>query len=402
MTETRMDVPEWNNKVDEWLKSQGDKAGEERRAEWPPDKLGLRGGIEDKIATPDRIGDYAHMMGDPNPLWSNQDYARETRWGAIIAPPTFENTIGTPFDYYEIYKLPGTFTIMDAGISRDYFTVIRPLDEFTATDIYKGVSEIPEALKPYRRFIQQIERTYYNQRHEKVAVVIRDTAIIADAPGNKYNLFRELYGGIKRPRYSRADLAEIYQSYEDEFAGKYRRGDDPRYWEDTQEGDNIHSLIFGPLGDADSQYIFRTGHGRSFALKWATIKHVLDRAVVDPETGEYMYFLEQYFSDRMAREVGFPHAVGVAMQNEVCVVHAITNWMGDDGFIRKFDLRHEGMNFQGDVSRVNGTVKRKYTDKNKHLVDIEAQSECQDGRLLIKGVVTVQLPSKGNMYIKLS
>ncbi len=40
-------------------------------------------------ATRDNIRHYAHGIGDDNPLWCDPDYAAGTRWGGVIAPPSF-------------------------------------------------------------------------------------------------------------------------------------------------------------------------------------------------------------------------------------------------------------------------------------------------------------------------
>ena len=40
-------------------------------------------------ASRDVVRHYAWGIGDDNPLWSDTDYAAGTRWGRIIAPPTF-------------------------------------------------------------------------------------------------------------------------------------------------------------------------------------------------------------------------------------------------------------------------------------------------------------------------
>ncbi len=385
---------EWNKAVDAWLEEQARHAGEERPVDWPPEICGLRGGLENKIVTHDQITRYAADTGDLNPLWADTDYAQNTRWGGLIAPPTFENCIGAPFDYWEIYKLPSFLTITDAGSVREYFTVIRPLDEFTAVDIYAGVREEAEPGKPYRHFIQRIQRTYRNQRHEKVAVVTRDTSIIVDAPGSKYSYRREKFQGTKRPHYSQAELDEIYHDYDEQLEGKWRRGDEIRYWEDVTEGEEVHPLVAGPLDGSETLFLQKTGYTRSFALKWAAIKQDLTRAAVDPQTGEYRYFIDQYYKDIVAQELGLPYAAGFPLQNEAICAHAVTDWMGDDGFVVKLDLQHVGMNFLGDTTRVMGKVSRKYTSKRDHLVDLDVWSECQDGRPIVRGTATVRLLSR--------
>lgn len=44
---------------------------------------------------------FAEAIGDPNPLYRDEDFAKNTRYGNIIAPPTFSRT----FEYGEIEGL---------------------------------------------------------------------------------------------------------------------------------------------------------------------------------------------------------------------------------------------------------------------------------------------------------
>ncbi len=48
------------------------------------DFRGARATIE---ITPDNIRDYCNYMGSENPLFLDEDYAAQTRWGGLIAPP---------------------------------------------------------------------------------------------------------------------------------------------------------------------------------------------------------------------------------------------------------------------------------------------------------------------------
>ena len=56
-------------------------------------RIGVR--IQDSLepwcheATRDNIRHYAHGIGDDNPLWCDPAYARATRYGDVIAPPSF-------------------------------------------------------------------------------------------------------------------------------------------------------------------------------------------------------------------------------------------------------------------------------------------------------------------------
>ena len=52
-------------------------------------------------ATKDAIWHFAEALGDDNPLWTDEEYASKSRYGRIIAPPTFLYTFSIqPKVYY--------------------------------------------------------------------------------------------------------------------------------------------------------------------------------------------------------------------------------------------------------------------------------------------------------------
>src|SRR3970282_73239 len=60
------------------------------------DELRLRVGmsVEDeqsyvRVATEDSIRNYAMGLGAGNPRWLDREHAERTRWGSLLAPPTF-------------------------------------------------------------------------------------------------------------------------------------------------------------------------------------------------------------------------------------------------------------------------------------------------------------------------
>ena len=68
-------------------------------------------------ASRDTIRHWAWGIGDENPLWCDERYANNTRWGCIIAPPTFVQTCGSvKFDQ----GLPGVHALY-AGETWDFY-----------------------------------------------------------------------------------------------------------------------------------------------------------------------------------------------------------------------------------------------------------------------------------------
>ena len=91
------------------------------------------------------------------------------------------------------------------------------------------------------------------------------------------------------------------------------------------------------------------------------------------------------------------YAIGEGKGNQTAVAHAVTNWMGDDGFVKKLALNILDANwiaYHGDMAWAKGKVSRKYIDKGEHLVDLELWSENQRGQLHTQGTATVRLLSR--------
>ena len=99
--------------------------------------------------------------------------------------------------------------------------------------------------------------------------------------------------------------------------------------------------------------------------------------------------------DEFAQLVGTPGAYDYGPERCSWLTHHLTNWMGDDGFLRRATSKIRRHNPAGDLLTFHGTVTRKYTEGDRHLVEIEQEARNQDGELSIIGTGTVELPSKG-------
>lgn len=76
---------------------------------------------------------FAEAIGDPNPLWSDEIAARESRFGGIVAPPTFLRAARTQ----RLEDLPPDFPfkrLLDGGSEWEYFEPVRVGDRITAVN----------------------------------------------------------------------------------------------------------------------------------------------------------------------------------------------------------------------------------------------------------------------------
>ena len=354
--------------------------------------------VLNRLVTEDLIRHFGEAVGDPNPLWRDPNYARNTRWGSIIAPPTFDRAIGHSVVVLlqPIGRIPGWLGYY-GGTKRVHLKPIRPGDKFRAVDKYLGITEKSNPAKPYRFFFQSNERSFINQRDEVVVISIGYTTNTAIPPGEKDSMTKSVFAGRERHHFTKEELDFIHHAYEEEIEGKWRQGAEVRYWEDVVEGDELHPVIKGPLDISDTvSFLAAVGMAweGGFAMKWKMIKATANDALIDPVSGEYHAPIDMHYLDSIARQNGVPWAYATGVQNEANLAHLVTNWMGDDGFVKRSDFSHRALLFMGDMSTQKGKVRKKYVENGEHLVDLEIWGETQDGIRHTIGNVTVRLVSR--------
>ncbi|MFC2002825.1 MaoC family dehydratase N-terminal domain-containing protein [Chloroflexota bacterium] len=110
----------------------------------------------------------AEAVGDPNPLWQDEEYAEKSRYGGIIASPTF--LFSLRFD--EVTRLITELECplkneLNGGSEIEYFQPIRPGDVITVRAKLSDVHE--REGRSGKLLFFPIDLTYENQRGELVA-----------------------------------------------------------------------------------------------------------------------------------------------------------------------------------------------------------------------------------------
>lgn len=109
---------------------------------------------------------FVQAVGDPNPLWQDKDYARKSRYGGIVAPPTFILTVGFELIGRLLTSLSST-TLLHGSTELEYYQPVRPGDVVTASPKIANIRE-HQGKKGKLMFIT-VDITYKNQRQELVA-----------------------------------------------------------------------------------------------------------------------------------------------------------------------------------------------------------------------------------------
>jgi len=389
----------WNKTLDERIAMFNDGRGE-IKVPLPPHAVmddEYERGMNYSTITEDIVRHFADAIGDPNPLWRDPSYAAGTRWGGIIAPPLFESCISYGSAFGGRLRVPGIARLA-AGNKHDYFVPIRPGDKFTIYDQYGGFEEKKNVSgKPYRMFIESVPRYTINQREEVAAIATHRNIYMATPPSKRKGKEKKIgrYADKKRPHYSQEDLDAIHKGYDEQLAGTYRRGAKTLYWEDVVEGEEIRSVVKGPYDVCDAcARTMVSCYPYAFAIKWAAMRNHLPTHPIDSETGEYRFRRDWHYQDSAARMFGVPFANVGGIHNEMMLVHLITDWMGDDGFVKSVDGQDRRMNFFGDMTWVKGKVSRKFVRDGEHLVELEVWGENQDGVIHTKQTAIVKLVAK--------
>jgi acyl dehydratase len=351
--------------------------------------------MSSRHVTDDLIRNFAVCHGDANPLWRDRDYAEASPWGKIIGPPAQLMSLSAA----AILPPPPpikNWTMMAAGAE---YTIDRPLvhgDEIDGTDVWVGFVERSKPDRPHRTFVLTAERRFTDQKGQSVGKLAMRAFAMAPRSGQDAGDGPKGPPPRERPCYSEEQLQEIYAHYDAENAGQLRRGAEPRFWEDVNEGDDIGKLIKGPIDILDSaSFIQMVGGGVGFADKWMLIKNELDLSPRDPVTNAYHFNFDWHLDDGSAQAMGQPYALVFGAQIEAHCSHLLTNWGGDHSMVRLMDNRIIAPMFLGETAHFAGKVSRKFEEDGRGLVEIAIQASQQDGIPVGTQRAIVQLPHRG-------
>jgi acyl dehydratase len=352
--------------------------------------------IEDSLepwcyeASRDNIRHWAHGIGDDNPLWCEPGYAVTAIYGRVLAPPSFIFTLNRSFSGY-VGGLAGVHA-MFAGIDVTWHKPMMVGDQFTTRAWLKDLVE--HETRFAGRSIQQIYRCeFYNQKRELVAEgdswCFRTERDTARERGTKYDAVK-----TKNPvRYSPEQLARIFSYYEAEEV----RGAVARYIEDVKAGDKLQTMVKGPM-TVTGFIAFAQGWGglyiRANKLAWNQLQKHPGLGIANkfgiPDVPERVHW-----EDDLATLVGTPAAYDYGPERCSWMSHHLTNWMGDNGFLRRLEVKIRRHNPVGDTLYINGEVQRTFEEGGSHYAEIAQEANNQDGELSVLAKGIVRLPSRG-------
>jgi hypothetical protein len=360
-----------------------------------------------RVATKALILNRAKSIHDPNPLWRDEKYARQTRWGSIIAPPFFELviTFQGPINFRPIppevgigrgmmgFGAPGKdqSVIWTYLPHWEFFKPIRPGDSFR---VWCGPNNHIDKTDPDgkgpRIFLLHDQLKYFNQKDELVAIKHKKNAYCIVAPAEQKQAIPAIkpLPKLEPHKYTQEECDFIDNMRHNEII----RGAKIRWWEDVKIGEELQPVTNGPTNIWEQALDMTSLGATPVEEKKGVPPHV---PILDPETGVWHNPSETHLSDRVAQLQSFPQAYTMMSLWEALLGRLITNWMGDDGFLKRTAFDRMENDIIGDTIIGRGRVIKKYiTDNEEHVVDIACWAENMRGYITKAGTATIGLLSR--------
>lgn len=338
-------------------------------------------------ATRDAIRHWAEAIGDRNPFWTDEAYAKTTRWGGLIAPPTMLAAFDKLSSGYR-GGLPGVHSFF-GGIDWTWAAPVRLNDKISVSIVFSDLVE--KAGRFSGRMFQQIsDVTFTNQEGTAVCSGKSWGMRTERAEGRSHRK----HSALELKHYTDKDLADIYSAYENEFT----RGSAQFYWQDVIVGEPLPSLPKGPYTPTQA-VAFEMARGglyiKTHGFWYDYLKQHPALGIANelglPEPPERVHW-----DSELARRVGVPAAYDYGHERIAWLGQLITNWAGDEAFLRRLQVRIKRFNLLGDMTWCRGIVTDKREVGGVSVVDCEIWCEDQRGQRTAEGIATVEVPKRAD------
>ena len=138
-----------------------------------------------------------------------------------------------------------------------------------------------------------------------------------------------------------------------------------RYWEDVQVGQQLPPLVKQPTPRQLVQYAGASGD-----------------------------FYEVHYDADFARAAGLPGIIVHGALKSAFLGQLVTDWMGEQGTLRRLAVQYRGMDVPGDTLTCAGRVTKRDVTDGVHTVTCSLWLENSAGERTTSGSATVILPSR--------
>ncbi|EFC86248.1 MaoC family dehydratase N-terminal domain-containing protein [Parafrankia sp. EUN1f] len=351
-------------------------------------------------------------MDYPNPLHWDEQFAKKTKFGGLIAP----QSIAVGLDYGHgaapacVGYIPGSHLIFGGEEWWFYGTRVRVGDKLYQKRRFHDY-KVAETKFAGPTMFSRGDTVHHNQVGDLVARE-RSTAIrYLAAEAEKRGMYENQLGEIKR--WTQTELAEI-DKLRHAWLLSNRAGVSPAF-EEVKVGDVLPRRVIGPHSIAS----FTTEY-RAFLFNiWGTFGWVAPPGIEDPwvyqdpgwtegfgfdeegakidprlRDGLYVGPSRGHIDAERASDVGMARAYGYGATMGAWCTDYLAYWAGHEGMVRHTKASFRGPAFEGDVTYFDAEVvgKEEGSVWGVPLVQVRLRLTNQEGVLLVDCTAEVELP----------
>jgi len=362
-------------------------------------------------ATATEIRRWVQAMDYPNPIHWDEEFARNSRFGAIVAPQSFTVAMDYGHGCHPscVGNVPGTHPIFAGEEWWFYGTPIRPGDKLTQERTFAGY-KVSETSFAGPTMFADGDTVHHNQ-HGALIARERATSIRYLVEEAKK---RAVYAAEQRaPKvWSDQELAEV-GGLRHNWILSNREGLSPTF-EMVRIGDKLPRRVIGPHSVVTFALECR-GHRQNIWGTWRwnppagthdpatddagfSKKMSYDHAAskIDPRMHDGLFHgpSSGHVNPNKAKDVGMGGAYGYGASMNAWHLDTVAYWAGHDGYIWHSKTQFRSPAFEGDVTYVDGKIVEKMdmSPWGVPVVKIETIMTTQNGDKILKGMAEVSLP----------
>lgn len=355
---------------------------------------------------------WVQAMDYPNPVHWDEDFAKASRFGGIVAPQSFTVAMDYGHGCHPtcIGKIPGGHLIFAGEEWWFYGGLLRPGDRLVQERRFDGYSVADTKFAGPTVFARgdTIHRTEDGTMFAKE----RATAVRYLVEEAKK---RGLYAKEKRPprKWTKEELAEIAR-VRHAWILSNREGQSPRF-RDVQVGDQLPRRVIGPHSLVTFALERRSMRENIWgSIRWydppagmrdpsrddtgmlAEMSYDWEARKIDPRMGDGLFHgpSSGHINADRGENVGMGGAYGYGASMNAWFVDYVAYWAGHEGYIWHSKTQFRSPAFEGDVTYFDGEVvgKQDLSPFGVPVVQVKVKQTTQDGEIILTGTADVNLP----------
>jgi len=352
---------------------------------------------------------WAMGMDYPNPIHWDEEFARNSKFGGIVAPQSmavcmdFGDGIGPSL----VGHIPNSHMLFGGEEWWFYGHTIRPGDQLFQERRFHDYKLVDTKFAG-PTLIQRGDTTHRTRNGTLVAKERGTSLRYLVAEAEKRKLFE---ANTKNPVWTSDELKKIAKIRRDWILSN-RKGISPHF-EEVQVGDKLPRRALGPHSIASIATEWRAFSFTTWgSYRWVGVPGVPDawinqdngftipvdyeEAAIDPRAADGLYSgpASGHVNKSTGAEIGLPRVYGYGATMGAWATDYLAYWAGHDGMVRHTKVAFRAPYFEGDVTYVDGEVIGKEASSawGVPLIAIKLQMTNQDSTLLVDGTAEVEVP----------